>query len=47
MINYAALLQKEVEINILNFFNSSIIARYILDKTYGLKRRYYWENKLK
>ena len=29
------------------FFNSSIIARYILDKTYGLKRRYYWENKLK
>ncbi len=29
------------------YFNSSIIARYILDKTYGLKRRYYWENKLK
>ena len=25
------------------FFNSNLVAKFIIDKTYGLKSRYYWE----
>ncbi len=29
------------------YFNSLNIAKYIIDKTYGNKTKYYWENKIK
>ena len=25
------------------YFNSTIIAEYIINKTYGFKKKYYWE----
>jgi spore maturation protein CgeB len=29
------------------YFNSLIIAKYIIDKTYGNKTKYFWENKIR
>ena len=29
------------------YFNSSIIAKYIIDKTYGKNTKYFWENKIR
>ena len=26
------------------FFNSSLVANYIIDRTLGLKSKYYWES---
>ena len=25
------------------FFNSSLVARYIIDKSFGINSKYYWE----
>ena len=29
------------------YFNSTIVAKYVIDKTFNIKGNYYWENKLK
>ena len=29
------------------YFNSTIVAKYVIDKTFNIKSNYYWENKLK
>ena len=37
------LIAKNGKLKYLKYFNSTVIAEYIINKTYGLKKKYYWE----
>ena len=37
------LIAKNGKLKYLKYFNSTLVAEYIINKTYGLKKKYYWE----
>jgi glycosyltransferase involved in cell wall biosynthesis len=37
------MIAKNGKLKYLKYFNSTVIAEYIINKTYGLKKKYYWE----
>ena len=37
------MIAKNGKLKYLKYFNSTVIAEYIINKTYGFKKKYYWE----